>query len=162
MPTIAMDRLALGSLYIACYVRLKLNLAVSNVQTFTCYRTSEWSQQCGRGGRQEAAAAPGPRLHCGLRLSFARLTNCGRPIGPSPKRKLQMTSVCSSKTDDRPKSLMGIDLQHLRFAVVAADHGSFRQAAEFLSIKQSTFESLGSLHSNTRSVFPSLSVEAVE
>ena len=33
---------------------------------------------------------------------------------------------------------MGIDLQHLRFAVVAADHGSFRQAAEFLSIKQST------------------------
>ncbi len=33
---------------------------------------------------------------------------------------------------------MGIDLKHLRFAVVAADHGSFRQAAEFLSIRQST------------------------
>lgn len=32
----------------------------------------------------------------------------------------------------------GIDLQHLRFTVAAADYGSFRQAAERLSIRQST------------------------
>lgn len=31
-----------------------------------------------------------------------------------------------------------VDLQHLRFAVTAADHGSFRQAAELLSVRQST------------------------
>jgi DNA-binding transcriptional LysR family regulator len=32
-----------------------------------------------------------------------------------------------------------IDLQHLRYAVAAADHGSFRRAADVLLIKQSTF-----------------------
>ena len=31
-----------------------------------------------------------------------------------------------------------IDLQHLRFAIAAADYGSFRQAAQLLSIRQST------------------------
>src|SRR5919109_67325 len=31
-----------------------------------------------------------------------------------------------------------IALQHLRYTVAAADHGSFRQAAEVLSLKQST------------------------
>ena len=31
-----------------------------------------------------------------------------------------------------------IDLQHLRFAVVAAEHGSFRQAAEVLAVRQSS------------------------
>ena len=30
-----------------------------------------------------------------------------------------------------------IALQHLRYAVAASDHGSFRRAAEFLSLKQS-------------------------
>lgn len=31
-----------------------------------------------------------------------------------------------------------IDLQHIRFAVAAADYGSFRQAAEILEVRQST------------------------
>lgn len=31
-----------------------------------------------------------------------------------------------------------IELKHLRFAVAATDHGSFRQAAEFLAVRQST------------------------
>jgi DNA-binding transcriptional LysR family regulator len=34
--------------------------------------------------------------------------------------------------------LSSIDLQHLRFAVAAADHGSFRQAAEAMTVRQST------------------------
>jgi DNA-binding transcriptional LysR family regulator len=34
--------------------------------------------------------------------------------------------------------LASIDLQHLRFAVAAADHGSFRQAAEAMAVRQST------------------------
>jgi DNA-binding transcriptional LysR family regulator len=34
--------------------------------------------------------------------------------------------------------LSSIDLQHLRFAVAAADHGSFRQAAEAMAVRQST------------------------
>src|SRR5262245_10660367 len=34
--------------------------------------------------------------------------------------------------------LSSINLQHLRYAVAAADHGSFRQAAEFLAVRQST------------------------
>src|SRR5260370_41937171 len=32
---------------------------------------------------------------------------------------------------------VAIDLQHLRYAVAAADHGSFRQAAEALLLRQS-------------------------
>ena len=32
----------------------------------------------------------------------------------------------------------GVDLQHLRYAVAAADHGSFRRAAEVLLLRQST------------------------
>jgi DNA-binding transcriptional LysR family regulator len=31
-----------------------------------------------------------------------------------------------------------VDLQHLRYAVAAADHGSFRRAAEVLLLRQST------------------------
>lgn len=31
-----------------------------------------------------------------------------------------------------------VDLAHLRYAVAAADHGSFRQAAEALLVRQST------------------------
>ncbi len=31
-----------------------------------------------------------------------------------------------------------IDLQHLRYAVAAADHGSFRRAADILRVRQST------------------------
>src|SRR5260370_25765438 len=31
-----------------------------------------------------------------------------------------------------------VDLQHLRYAVAAADHGSFRRAAEVLMLQQST------------------------
>ncbi|MDH2352217.1 LysR family transcriptional regulator [Bradyrhizobium sp. SSUT112] len=40
---------------------------------------------------------------------------------------------------DRPGSLRlhAVDLQHLRFTVAAADHGSIRQAAELLSIRHS-------------------------
>jgi len=34
--------------------------------------------------------------------------------------------------------LSSVDLQHLRFAVVAADYGSFRQAAQVLAIRQSS------------------------
>jgi DNA-binding transcriptional LysR family regulator len=34
--------------------------------------------------------------------------------------------------------LSSIDLQHLRFAVAAADHGSFRQAAEAMAVRHST------------------------
>jgi DNA-binding transcriptional LysR family regulator len=34
--------------------------------------------------------------------------------------------------------ISAINLQHLRYAVVAADHGSFRQAAETLLVRQST------------------------
>jgi DNA-binding transcriptional LysR family regulator len=37
-----------------------------------------------------------------------------------------------------PSKRSSIDLQHLRFAVAAADHGSFRQAADVLSVRQST------------------------
>ncbi len=31
-----------------------------------------------------------------------------------------------------------VDLQHLRYAIAAADHGSFRRAAEALLLRQST------------------------
>jgi len=37
--------------------------------------------------------------------------------------------------------LSSIDLQHLRFAVAADDHGSFRQAAEAMAVRQSTLSS---------------------
>jgi DNA-binding transcriptional LysR family regulator len=44
----------------------------------------------------------------------------------------------SKQVFDTPRPTPAIDLQHLRFAVVAADHGSFRRAAELLSVRQST------------------------
>jgi DNA-binding transcriptional LysR family regulator len=37
-----------------------------------------------------------------------------------------------------PSRISGIDVQHLRYAVAAADHGSFRRAAEALVLRQST------------------------
>ena len=45
--------------------------------------------------------------------------------------------------DSRSRTLLlsrasGVDLQHLRYAVAAAEHGSFRRAAEALPVRQST------------------------
>jgi predicted transcriptional regulator len=37
-----------------------------------------------------------------------------------------------------PIRTSAVDLQHLRYAVAAADHGSFRRAAEVLLLQQST------------------------
>src|SRR6266581_5235807 len=37
-----------------------------------------------------------------------------------------------------PIRAAAVDLQHLRYAVAAADHGSFRRAAEVLLLQQST------------------------
>jgi hypothetical protein len=48
--------------------------------------------------------------------------------------------------DSKPKNaaLRGlasaVDLVHLRYAVAVADHGSFRQAAEALPLRQSTLK----------------------
>jgi DNA-binding transcriptional LysR family regulator len=38
----------------------------------------------------------------------------------------------------KPRALSSIELAHLRLTIAAADHGSFRQAAEFLAVRQST------------------------
>jgi DNA-binding transcriptional LysR family regulator len=48
--------------------------------------------------------------------------------------------VDNNKPNDTPlRSLTSaVDLQHLRYAVMAADHGSFRRAAETLLLRQST------------------------
>jgi DNA-binding transcriptional LysR family regulator len=40
--------------------------------------------------------------------------------------------------DDMLRRSSAIALQHLRYAVSAADHGSFRRAAEAVLLKQST------------------------
>ncbi len=37
-----------------------------------------------------------------------------------------------------PSRISAVDVQHLRYAVAAADHGSFRRAAEALVLRQST------------------------
>ncbi len=48
----------------------------------------------------------------------------------------------NGKSESRNTSLRGraptVDLQQLRYAVAAADHGSFRRAAEALLVRQST------------------------
>jgi DNA-binding transcriptional LysR family regulator len=43
-----------------------------------------------------------------------------------------------SESSDVRRQGTGVDLQHLRYAVAAADHGSFRRAAEVLLLRQST------------------------
>jgi len=43
-----------------------------------------------------------------------------------------------SESRDVRRQGTGVDLQHLRYAVAAADHGSFRRAAEVLLLRQST------------------------
>jgi len=43
-----------------------------------------------------------------------------------------------SEFRDARRQGTGVDLQHLRYAVAAADHGSFRRAAEVLLLRQST------------------------
>jgi DNA-binding transcriptional LysR family regulator len=49
-----------------------------------------------------------------------------------------MDSDSKSKFAPLPSLTSGVDLVHLRYAVAAADHGSFRQAAEALLLRQST------------------------
>ena len=49
-----------------------------------------------------------------------------------------MTPAKHSFNFSAQTQLSAIDLQHLRFAVAAADHGSFRQAAEAMAVRQST------------------------
>jgi len=48
--------------------------------------------------------------------------------------------VSEQKSDRKfnPIRASAVDLQHLRYAVAAADHGSFRRAAEVLLLQQST------------------------
>jgi hypothetical protein len=46
--------------------------------------------------------------------------------------------VCKSKCASLSSKGSAVDLQHLRYAVAAADHGSFRRAAETLLLQQST------------------------
>jgi DNA-binding transcriptional LysR family regulator len=46
--------------------------------------------------------------------------------------------VCKSKYASLSSKASAVDLQHLRYAVAAADHGSFRRAAETLLLQQST------------------------
>ena len=43
-----------------------------------------------------------------------------------------------SKSRNARIQTSAVDLQHLRYAVAAADHGSFRRAAEALVLRQST------------------------
>jgi len=43
-----------------------------------------------------------------------------------------------SKSRNARIQTSAVDLQHLRYAVAAADHGSFRRAAEALLLRQST------------------------
>jgi DNA-binding transcriptional LysR family regulator len=49
-----------------------------------------------------------------------------------------MVDKANSKDTRLLSRASGVDLQHLRYAVAAADHGSFRQAAEALQLRQST------------------------
>jgi DNA-binding transcriptional LysR family regulator len=49
-----------------------------------------------------------------------------------------MTPAKHSFNFSAQTQLSAIDLQHLRFAVAAADHGSFRQAAGAMAVRQST------------------------
>ncbi|MFZ2159077.1 MAG: LysR family transcriptional regulator [Bradyrhizobium sp.] len=46
--------------------------------------------------------------------------------------------ACKSKYASFPSIAPAVDLQHLRYAVAAADHGSFRRAADMLLLRQST------------------------
>ena len=52
------------------------------------------------------------------------------------KKAVENTFVRTSVT--KPQPISSINVAHLRLAIAAADHGSFRQAAEFLAIRQST------------------------
>ncbi|MGY4307873.1 DNA-binding transcriptional LysR family regulator [Bradyrhizobium sp. USDA 4369] len=47
-------------------------------------------------------------------------------------------NACKSKYASLPNRASSVDLQHLRYAVAAADCGSFRRAAEALLLRQST------------------------
>lgn len=60
------------------------------------------------------------------------------PYFPTPWEESALNH--DSKSRDTPLRLQpsAIDLQHLRYAVASADHGSFRRAAETLLIRQST------------------------
>src|SRR5229473_5775176 len=49
-----------------------------------------------------------------------------------------MVSEHKSNKTLNPIRAAAVDLQHLRYAVAAADHGSFRRAAEVLLLQQST------------------------
>jgi len=50
----------------------------------------------------------------------------------------RMVSEHKSNRKLNPIRASAVDLQHLRYAVAAADHGSFRRAAEVLLLQQST------------------------
>src|SRR5260370_5329204 len=56
-------------------------------------------------------------------------------VGNSP---LTMDQVSKSRDTLLRSRASAVDLQHLRYAVAAADHGSFRRAAEVLLLQQST------------------------
>src|SRR5258708_11288772 len=49
-----------------------------------------------------------------------------------------MDQVSKSRDTLLRSRASAVDLQHLRYAVAAADHGSFRRAAEVLLLQQST------------------------
>ena len=49
-----------------------------------------------------------------------------------------MVSEHKSNRQFSPIRASAVDLQHLRYALAAADHGSFRRAAEVLLLRQST------------------------
>ena len=50
----------------------------------------------------------------------------------------RMVSEQKSNRKFSPIRASAVDLQHLRYALAAADHGSFRRAAEVLLLRQST------------------------
>jgi hypothetical protein len=58
--------------------------------------------------------------------------------GPAQPRVAKMVSENKSNTEPDRIRTPAVDLQHLRYAVAAADHGSFRRAADALLLRQST------------------------
>jgi hypothetical protein len=64
-----------------------------------------------------------------------------RPLAGGKRRKF----VCDNESQVRydketllRRGALAVDLQHLRYAVAAVEHGSFRRAAEVLQLRQST------------------------
>jgi hypothetical protein len=61
-------------------------------------------------------------------------------LHPGPAQPIVAKMVSENKSNTEPDRIRtpAVDLQHLRYAVAAADHGSFRRAADALLLRQST------------------------